>query len=111
DKSVVNIFASSRSNGLLTLMERFQLSSWVSECFKRIDELQRALQLDAHYSNLELCLNRVAKAESVPQQDNLIDIDLEQNQSPIQRRAAAIRRLRQRRHLKNRPGAGPVFPL
>ncbi|MEM9805933.1 MAG: serine/threonine-protein kinase, partial [Cyanobacteria bacterium P01_D01_bin.56] len=82
------------------------LTTDLSERFKRIDELQRALQLDAHYSNLELCLNRVAKAESVPQQDNLIDIDLEQNQSPIQRRAAAIRRLRQRRHLKNRPGAG-----
>ncbi|MGD1949074.1 MAG: protein kinase [Leptolyngbyaceae cyanobacterium] len=77
----------------------------LSERFKRIDDLQRALQLDTHYSNLERCLNRVPKAEASAQENV---IDLEQIRSPIQRRAAAIRRLRQRQHMKNRPSH--LFP-
>lgn len=81
----------------------------LTERFKRIDEVQRALQLDAHYTNLERCLNRVPKTEAMEGSDNVVD--LEATQSPVQRRAAAIRRLRQRQHLKNRPGTGPVFPL
>ncbi|NEQ50194.1 MAG: serine/threonine protein kinase [Leptolyngbya sp. SIO3F4] len=86
------------------------LTTDLSERFKRIDDVQRALQLDAHYSNLERCLNRVPKvASDTPAPDNVID--LEQNKSPIQRRAAAIRRLRQRQHLKNRSSTGPAFPL
>lgn len=86
------------------------LTTDLSERFKRIDEVQRALQLEAHYSNLELCLNRVPKTSGATDQENVIDLD--RNKSPIQRRAAAIRRLRQRQHLKNRPSStGPAFPL
>ena len=81
----------------------------LSERFRRIDEVQRALQLDAHYNNLERCLNRVPKTADPTPQEHVVD--LEQSQSPIQRRAAAIRRLRQRQHTKNRPNTGPVFPL
>lgn len=71
--------------------------------------MQHALQLDANYSNLELCLNRVPKAQEVSSKENVIELD--QNKSPIQRRAAAIRRLRQRQHMKNKPSTGPAFPL
>lgn len=84
------------------------LTTDLSERFKRIDDVQRALQLDAHYSNLERCLNRVPKAPDPAPKENVVE--LEQTQSPIQRRAAAIRRLRQRQHLKNRPSTGPAFP-
>ncbi|MEO0867040.1 MAG: serine/threonine-protein kinase [Cyanobacteria bacterium J06642_11] len=93
------------------LLEKM-LTTDLSERFKRIDEVQRALQLEAHYGNLERCLNRVPKAEQPPTEEpTAAEADLSQSQSPVQRRAAAIRRLRQRQHLKNRPGAGPVFPL
>ncbi len=85
------------------------LTTDLSERFKRIDEVQRAMQLEAHYSNLELCLNRVSKAPADQNQDNVVE--LEHSKSPIQRRAAAIRRLRQRQHMKNRSSQGPVFPL
>ena len=79
------------------------------ERFKRIDEVQRALQLDSHYSNLERCLNRVPKApEEATTQPAAV---VEQSKSPIQRRAAAIRRLRHRQHTKNRSSTGPAFPL
>lgn len=86
------------------------LTTDLSERFKRIDEVQRALQLDDHYSNLERCLNRVPKAAEAANPNNVIE--LEQNLSPIQRRAAAIRRLRQRQHLKGSSSSGgPAFPL
>ncbi len=101
-----------RSVSISTSFEKLlskMLTTDLSERFRRIDEVQHALQLDAHYSNLERCLNRVPKApETVPQKDAL---DLEKSQSPIQRKAAAIRRLRQRQHTKNRPSTGSAFPL
>ncbi|MEA5464357.1 serine/threonine-protein kinase [Leptothoe sp. PORK10 BA2] len=86
------------------------LTTDLSARFKRIDEVQRALQLEEHYSNLERCLNRVPRAAEAA---NPEDVELEQNLSPIQRRAAAIRSLRQRQqqHSRGSSGQGPVFPL
>ena len=86
------------------------LTTDLAERFKRIDEVQHALELDAHYNNLELCLNRVPKASASATSKGASD--LEQSQSPVQRRAAAIRRLRQRsKDRSSSSTTGPAFPL
>jgi serine/threonine-protein kinase len=85
----------------------------LEERYRRIDEVERVLSLEPYYSTLEDCLNTVQPSgETSP--ENVVDLD--GYRTPIQRKAAAIRKWRHRRRLKeqSRRGLGSVetvFPL
>lgn len=86
----------------------------LEERYRRIDELERALNLEPYYSTLEDCLNTVQRSSEETTPENVVDLDV--YRTPIQRKAAAIRKWRHRRRLKEqvRRGlgtAGTVFPL
>ncbi|NEP16342.1 MAG: serine/threonine protein kinase [Leptolyngbya sp. SIO4C1] len=78
----------------------------LDERFRNIEELERALDLEPHYSSLEDCLNTVQKPPS--REDN--NADVSSYKTPTQRRAAAIRQWNNRRKLKehSRHGLGPT---
>jgi serine/threonine protein kinase len=90
------------------------MASDLSERYSRVEEIERALELEPYYSSLENCLNMVSRDPDASLDDNLAD--LEGYMTPIQRKASAIRKWRHRRRLKEqgRHGlkpTGSAFPL
>ncbi len=83
----------------------------LEERYSRLEEVERALELEPYYSALEPCLNTVQKA---PEAELDEPLDPDKYATPVQRKAAAIRKWRHRRKDKSRTGMGPLggaFPL
>lgn len=80
----------------------------VSERYRRIDDLRRALELTAHHSSLEQCLNTPNKPAAEPEPSTPTE---QTRVTPSQRRAAAIRRWRQRQKQHSSSDMGRAFPL
>jgi serine/threonine protein kinase len=84
------------------------LASDLSERYSRIEELDRALSLEPYVGALESCITTVQR----PGEGEDDTFDMEGYMTPIQRKAAAIRKWRHRR--KGKPGlgaTGTAFPL
>lgn len=87
------------------------LSTDLEDRYSRLEEVDRAMALEPYYSALEPCLNTVQKA---PEDDLDEPLDPNGYTTPVQRKAAAIRKWRHRRKDKTRTGMGPLggaFPL